>query len=96
MISPPLVTNLDLRFESFLFCQSKKIIYIYIYIIRLFYSLVRSFNFYGYQGIVDENRLMKLFREDFSPKLARNYNDCSAVIIVCLHYSRIFVFAYFS
>ena len=39
---------------------------------------------------------MKLFREDFSPKLARNYNDCSAVIIVCLHYSRIFVFACFA
>ena len=29
--------------------------------IRLFYSLVRSFNFYGYQGIVDENRNVGIF-----------------------------------
>lgn len=47
--------------ESFLFCQSRKITYIYIYIIKLFYSLVRSFNFYGYQGIVDENRNVGIF-----------------------------------
>ena len=39
----------------------KNHIYIYIYIIRLFYSLVRSFNFYGYQGIVDENRNVGIF-----------------------------------
>ena len=50
--------------ESFLFCQSKKnyiYIYIYIQIIKLFYSLVRSFNFYGYQDIVDENRSVGIF-----------------------------------
>ena len=44
-----------------LFILSIKKNHIYIYIIKLFYSLVRSFNFYGYQGIVDENRNVGIF-----------------------------------